>query len=153
LLEPPLYRNTAVSSRPRRPVVAPPSRRVPVGPALPGTSPSSYVRCPRRFPRASSPSWTPLVMPARRRARGHHAVTTSGVRAPRSSQSGRVAAGPHGRPSCHRTRAGFAHALQAVCWFEAQSCAHISKSILNYLNSRKQFKLLKFIETCTNVQK
>jgi hypothetical protein len=49
----------------------------------------------------------------------------------------RVAAGPHGRLPCYRTHAGFAREPQAVGRFEAQSYAHIFKSFLNYLNSKK----------------
>jgi hypothetical protein len=36
---------------------------------------------------------------------------------------------------------------------QAQHCARFLKLFLFYLNSRKQFKLLKFVETCRNVQK
>jgi hypothetical protein len=80
--------------------------------------------CPRQIPRTSSPGWMPSAAPARCRARGHRTVTTGGARCvPSPSRPGCVAVGPHGRPSCHRTRAGLARAPQAVGRFEAQHYA------------------------------
>jgi hypothetical protein len=79
--EPPLHRNTVVPSRPRRPVIVPPPRCVPAGPALLGAFPSSCVSCPIGFPAPHRPVGC-------RRPRQPAA-------APRSSQLGRVATGPH----------------------------------------------------------
>jgi hypothetical protein len=76
----------------------------------------------------------------------------------RPSQPGRVATGTHQSgceamtADCHsmlpraiglRPRGGFGPAL----------CEFLLKSFLIVLNSRKQFKLPKFVETCSNVQK
>jgi hypothetical protein len=55
--------------------------------------------------------------------RGEHGWCTRS--APHPSQPGQVAAGPCGRPPCHRTQAGFTRALQAVGRFEGRHCAAI----------------------------
>jgi hypothetical protein len=94
LLTPSLVRTplrVASPGRPLGPVVAPPPRCVPAGSALPATSPSYRMSCPRQIPRTSLPGWTPPAMPARRRARGHCAVTTGGACASRRARADRAA--------------------------------------------------------------
>jgi hypothetical protein len=49
--------------------------------SLPDTSPFSCVSYHRRFPHTWSPRWTPSTTPARRRTRGHYAVTTCSAHA------------------------------------------------------------------------
>jgi hypothetical protein len=94
--------------------------------------------------RATVPASAAVTAPCRARTRAPWAAAMAGPGRPM---------GRHAETASYRSRPPRPIGLRPRAGFGPSLCEFPLKSFLIVLNSRKQFKLPKFVETCRNVQK